>query len=187
MQQKCTNADFIQKGSDNGFDDTCALCSVLSRVIENYVTYHRKDVAKFVEDQFCSMFDGLVKPTCEAFVHYAGPFIIKGILNKENSDVICHGAGLCKDPKCKVVDSRTADDFEAAINGIYGNKYKGFEGKAAPWKWIIDLFTKRFGDQHFSPFDLDNDAFSDISTFRGYHWRGADCNQFDAKIYPGRK
>ena len=50
MQQKCTNADFIQKGSDNGFDDTCALCSVLSRVIENYVTYHRKDVAKFVED-----------------------------------------------------------------------------------------------------------------------------------------
>jgi hypothetical protein len=33
------------------------------------------------------MFDGLVKPTCEAFVHYAGPFIIKGILNKENSDL----------------------------------------------------------------------------------------------------
>jgi len=28
------------------------------------------------------MFDGLVKPTCEAFVHYGGPFIIKGLINK---------------------------------------------------------------------------------------------------------
>ena len=64
IQQKCTNADFIAKGGSNGFDNKCALCTVLSRVMENYITYHRKDVAKFVVDDFCSMFDGLVKPTC---------------------------------------------------------------------------------------------------------------------------
>jgi acyloxyacyl hydrolase len=61
------------------------------------------------------------------------------------------------------------------------------ESKPSPWQWLIDLFTQRFGDKHNPPFDLDNDSFSDISTFRGYHWRGADCNEFDAKVYPGRK
>lgn len=44
-----------------------------------------------------------------------------------------------------------------------------------------------FGNQHLSPYDIDNDTFSDISTFRGYHWKGSDCNEFDKKVYPGRK
>ena len=61
------------------------------------------------------------------------------------------------------------------------------ESKPSPWQWLIDLFVNRFGDKHNPPFDLDNDSFSDISTFRGYHWRGADCNEFDSKVYPGRK
>jgi hypothetical protein len=82
IQQKCTSSNFLQLKNENGFDDTCALCSVLTRVLENYVNYHRKDVAKFIEDEFCTFFDGLVKPTCEAFVHYAGPHIIKGLINK---------------------------------------------------------------------------------------------------------
>jgi acyloxyacyl hydrolase len=34
---------------------------------------------------------------------------------------------------------------------------------------------------------MDNDTFSDVSTFRGYHWRGTDCDELNAKIYPGRK
>jgi hypothetical protein len=64
IQQKCTNADFRQVKNENGFDDKCALCTVLTRVIENYIAYHSKDVAKFVEEEFCTFFDGLVKPTC---------------------------------------------------------------------------------------------------------------------------
>lgn len=45
----------------------------------------------------------------------------------------------------------------------------------------------RFGNQHDPPFDLDNDTFSDISTFRGYNWKGADCNELNPHVYPGRK
>lgn len=50
IQQKCTNKDFlkIKKDEDNGFDNQCALCTVLSRVIENYIKYHRKDIAKVI-------------------------------------------------------------------------------------------------------------------------------------------
>ena len=55
------------------------------------------------------MFDGLIKPTCEAFTHYAGPYIIRGLLDKENSDVICHGSGMCKNASCRILDSRPDD------------------------------------------------------------------------------
>lgn len=109
LQMSCTNADFEEKGSSNGFDNQCALCTVISRVVENYVTYHRKDVAQFVENDFCSLFDGLIKPTCEAVVHYLGPHLIKGILNKENSDVICAAAGMCHNPKCRIIDTRSSE------------------------------------------------------------------------------
>jgi len=34
---------------------------------------------------------------------------------------------------------------------------------------------------------LDGDGYSDISTFRGYNWRGKDCDPYDKNIYPGRK
>lgn len=49
-------------------------------------------------------------------------------------------------------------------------------GKIPSWDWLVKLFTDHFGDGHLPPFDMDNDTFSDISTFRGYNWRGADCN-----------
>ena len=59
--------------------------------------------------------------------------------------------------------------------------------KIPSWDWLVKIFVDRFGDGHFPPFDMDNDTFSDISTFRGYDWKGADCNEFDSKVYPGRK
>ena len=70
---------------------------------------------------------------------------------------------------------------------ILGESNIGTLEKNPSWTWLVHLFTKHFGDQHFPPFDLDNDTFSDISTFRGYHWRGTDCDELNSKIYPGRK
>lgn len=59
--------------------------------------------------------------------------------------------------------------------------------KPAPWAWLVHIFVDKFGDGHLPPFDLDNDTFSDISTFRGYNWRGADCDELNKFVYPGRK
>lgn len=59
--------------------------------------------------------------------------------------------------------------------------------KPAPWDWLKHIFVDKFGNDHLPPFDLDNDTFGDISTFRGYNWRGSDCNELDKKMYPGRK
>lgn len=75
LQASCTNRDFEYgpKSSDNGLDDKCALCVIVLRVFENYISYHKKNVTSYVLKELCGLFDGAVKPTCEAFIHYAGP------------------------------------------------------------------------------------------------------------------
>ena len=50
LQKSCTNSDFksISNEVESGFQNECALCVVILRVMENYVNYHRLDVADFV-------------------------------------------------------------------------------------------------------------------------------------------
>jgi hypothetical protein len=104
MQQSCTNSDFVELSqNDNGFDDKCALCVVILRVMENYVAYHRVGVSDFVNNQFCGFFDSNLKPTCEAFLHYAGPLIIDTLIKKEPSDKVCLSLGFCNNPQCRIV------------------------------------------------------------------------------------
>lgn len=47
VASKCTSSDFETKKL-KGFDDQCALCVVILRVIENYIAYHNRDVAEFI-------------------------------------------------------------------------------------------------------------------------------------------
>jgi hypothetical protein len=58
----------FEQGSDSevggGFENKCALCVVLTKIIDNYVTLHRKNIADFLENEFCTLFDGITKPTC---------------------------------------------------------------------------------------------------------------------------
>lgn len=63
--------------------------------MENYVVYHKYGVADFVNKQFCELFDKNVKPTCEAFIHFAGPTIIETLNKKLPSDKVCISLGLC--------------------------------------------------------------------------------------------
>jgi len=39
---------------------------------------------------------------------------------------------------------------------------------------------------HLPLVDDDKDTFSTLDTLRGAHWRGKDCNDKDARVYPGR-
>lgn len=48
------------------------------------------------------MFDGYVKPTCEAFIHYAGPIIIETLYKNEPSDKVCLALKLCTNKKCRL-------------------------------------------------------------------------------------
>ena len=66
MQKSCTNSDFKESLTEleGGFQNQCALCVVILRVMENYVNYNRLNVADFVNKEFCTLFDNNLKPTC---------------------------------------------------------------------------------------------------------------------------
>ena len=84
---------------------------------------------------------------------------------------------MCQDPQCKIL-SGWIEQYK--LTTVQNNK-------PAPWEWIVHIFVDKFGNGHLPPFDMDNDTFSDISTFRGYNWKGADCDELNSHIYPGRK
>ena len=54
---------------------------------------------------------------------------------------------------------------------------------------VLKCIKRRFSNGHYPAFDADGDSFSTkrYRGFRGSNWRGADCNDSDATIYPGRK
>jgi len=79
---------------------------VILRVMENYVNYYKVGVSDFVNKEFCSLFDGYIKPTCEAFIHYAGPIIIEALYKKEPSDKVCLALGLCTDKNCRIIKEK---------------------------------------------------------------------------------
>jgi hypothetical protein len=146
--------------------------------MENYITYHKLAVPDFVNKHFCELFDGTLKPTCDAFIHFAGPLIVQTLVNKEPSDKVCLALGLCQDKTCRIIKAKQEE---------YNLPPVAPPTIPSPWKWLTHIFVDRFGNGHFPVFDLDNDTYSDMSTFRGYNWRGADCNEMNANVYPGRK
>ena len=80
-------------------------------------------------------------------------------------------------PSSEWIKKENLNDIESNIKN----------NRPAPWDWLKHLIIDKLGNEHLPPFDLDNDTFSDISTLRGYNWRGADCDEMNNKIYPGRK
>jgi acyloxyacyl hydrolase len=53
----------------------------------------------------------------------------------------------------------------------------------------VTCLVHRFLDNHLPISDTDGDNFATMANrgLRGSHWRGADCNDKDVDVYPGRK
>lgn len=51
---------------------------------------------------------------------------------------------------------------------------------------LHDLINK-FANDHLPILDWDNDRYSTTNVFRGYDWRGYDCEEFDPFVHPGRR
>jgi hypothetical protein len=58
LNRKCTNMNFVEKeetleqaGSlTGGFENKCALCVVLTQILDNYIRVHKKNVTDFIEN-----------------------------------------------------------------------------------------------------------------------------------------
>jgi len=77
-----------------------------------------------------------------------------------------------------------AEEYEAKLAWVQGLITRN---GVDPIEWLKEMLAKISKD-HLPPLDVDGDHFSVLSAeLRGYNWRGKDCNDNNAKIYPGRK
>ena len=66
----------------DGFNDHCSICVVILRIMENYISYNRRNVTNFVQKEFCQLFTGTIKTTCQAFITNAMPILINALTTK---------------------------------------------------------------------------------------------------------
>lgn len=188
----------LQQKAVNG-GTTCAACAIIVGLAEQLTQIYNESIADSLA-RFCKYLPSGFEEACKILITEYGPGIIAIIEKKETPDLACYGIGLCKHDSpqmCHIFPLPTVDTSLAAQRSRVISAIKLAENsRGRPFvfpdlcnepviKSICDLI-KQFSDDHEPLIDLDKDKFSDVHTFRGTSWRGKDCNDLNAKMYPGR-
>jgi len=169
---------FRVQGVGGGGD--CAACTVVLSLVEQLSLIHNKTVENLL-DEVC---DWLLPPNfasiCDFYVNTYGADVIKLFDQGHNPDEVCHGIAFCTLPQCRLWGP-TGRDMPQPKD----TQNKRAQVQIDPWAWILELLAPII--QKAEPvLDFDSDLFSPEPTLRGSNWRGRDCNDFDAAVYPGR-
>ncbi|EGC34254.1 hypothetical protein DICPUDRAFT_153563 [Dictyostelium purpureum] len=160
----------------------CAGCTIALTLVEQYSYIHNKTIEQSL-DEICTFFPSNAGQVCIWLVNTYGKSIIQNFEKYEHADDVCHAMNICTSPECRLFPSNTP---------TYSNpehKHEEYDASnpkvsADPWSWIQNLINL-FSSKHLPIEDIDNDKYSMESTFRGYSWRGKDCNDLRSDIHPG--
>jgi acyloxyacyl hydrolase len=171
----------------------CLVCTIVLEIIEQILEEHPEPVEDFLKD-FCNLIPKDLRPICDDFIEKYGKEIAKGIINRLSSDDICLGIKICSKPECRLrpkFDEKGEEIIPSARveqvvdqQPIKKEPSSIFDTNELP-DWIKKLIQTL--EDHKPILDLDNDTFSTEPYLRGSNWRGKDCNDLDARIYPGRR
>jgi acyloxyacyl hydrolase len=185
----------------------CAGCSIVVVLIESLAAVHETSVEHEVQ-RFCSLFPSPLREPCDVFIADFGPIIVRLLEQKETADAVCLAIDLCgpkqgepSGPACRILNApsdlhRESRNVAAARQWLRANprpKARALEARLeremrryeSPWEWFIKRMEYTFNN-HVPFDDFDNDTFSTFQEFRGWSWRGRDCNDLDSRIHPGR-
>ncbi|KGL81593.1 Acyloxyacyl hydrolase, partial [Tinamus guttatus] len=168
-------------------------CVLVVSVVEQLAQWHNSTVKAALE-RLCNYIPG----KCQIIRH-----MLRCIAVEMNADVVCHSLKLCKQdpgqPLCHLYPPPKVSFFYMffKIAGCGGSfklelysteSITGFSNLCAfP---VLDKLCEKikYVIRNKLPFeDFDGDKFSTFPTLRGYHWRGRDCNDKNATVYPGRR
>ncbi|KAM4689407.1 acyloxyacyl hydrolase [Discoglossus pictus] len=178
---------------------TCIGCVLLVSVIEQLAQVHNTTVQKSMQ-LLCSYLpeDYSIRGICNMVVELFGPDLIKLFNNKWNADVICHALKLCSNdprfPACHLYEmpkmgfKKSVKDAKKVLKQT--NYLQSSEVVSGVLSKLCSLpFIRKICKTLSSSLpmqDYDQDKFSAFPSFRGYDWRGRDCNDVDQSVYPGR-
>lgn len=175
-------------------------------LMDQMIAIHQHPIDDFVMNQFCQLFPSEVKLVCNVAVNVYGKAIVDGLLRERNADRVCRDIKLCHNENCTLRPTPMSSIGEAIQAGNYTMTYpdtftadeKEYQelleltvekaehvfGTKGIWDWIKEMIQRVLEKKPVS--DIDDDYFSTSPYLRGYNWRGRDCNDWDAKIYPGQ-
>jgi len=172
---------------------SCAICTILVGMMQQYAYIHGEKIDEFIMHGFCPLFSGEIQEACKIAVKLYGPKIIEALTVSQTADGACRYAKYCtgKLTQCTLFPKKNSPElnFSPDWNKYIQQSYDQFDVAASPFEWLINLI-KSTQDTLIptGSADKDGDLFSsNMATQRGYHWRGRDCNDLDKKIHPGRK
>jgi len=182
-----------QKGLDWGVG--CAACTMVVAIIEQMAYLHEKPVDTIM-DMLCGYFPSGFKEYCIQLVDQYGEDIIRLLEAEETPDQVCNEIDICVNKTCQLYpppgkyyanDKKPKPLSEPRVAAKLKQKKvkENSSVRETPIDWIIDLVNRVF-NSHEPLVDMDGDYFSASETLRGSKWRGKDCNDFAADVYPGR-
>ncbi|NWX87168.1 AOAH hydrolase, partial [Nothoprocta pentlandii] len=144
-------------------------CVLVVSVVEQLAQLHNSTVKAALE-RLCNYIPG----KCQIICH-----MLCCIDREMNADVVCHSLKLCK------------QDPGQPLCHLYPPPQKSIAGFSNVCAFpVLDKLCEKikYVIRNKLPFeDFDGDKFSTFPTLRGYHWRGRDCNDKNATVYPGRR
>ncbi|XP_048367187.1 acyloxyacyl hydrolase [Sphaerodactylus townsendi] len=185
--------------NDKTSESVCLGCVILVSVIEQLSQLYNSTVTEQLE-RLCSYLPEKWKlqQVCFLVAHSFGPDIIKLLEYKLKADVVCYAIKLCKQeagqPVCHLYHPSEVG-FEVAIKEaeemattrILKNVGGSSHICSLPQLENLCEIVQRILKNKLPFEDLDGDKFSIFPTLRGYHWRGRDCDDGMASVYPGRR
>eukprot|EP01132_Coremiostelium_polycephalum_P003673 gene3673-4575_t len=167
-------------GSANG-GSNCATCTLLLTLVEQYSLIHEKSIQASL-NELCTFLPSKVRTMCSILVLTYGQQVISLFDKYEHADDVCHALPkMCTSPTCRLFPNKTP----TYVNPLQSHKeYDPVTYTENPWDWFKSIIFN-FTSNHLPMVDLDKDYFSEEPAFRGYSWRGKDCNDVNKDVYPG--
>lgn len=181
----------------------CAICTIFVGLVEVMAQTNGYDIKTAADNLCIDATAQWLAPLCQDAVVNVIPTIQKDYDAKIVPDVTCRTMGMCTGfeqctfyqnwPISPSVHEERLHAHKLATQGMRKGKSNGhgrlFESLAM-WLHGPEETLRRAREAQnvqFKPiFDADQDAFSSLPTIRGSDWRGKDCNDNDANVYPGR-
>jgi len=179
----------------------CAGCAVLLGLVGQLAEVHNSSVDKALET-LCNFLPDQFGDLCRTAIETLGSDFIKLLEEKETSDIVCHALGLCRNDNgqyCHIFPlPKDASVETVSLRVKNARKRIGLTDPVQFRTRVIETISIKFCDffknlcktfnDHVPYYDDDKDLFSAKgATFRGFDWRGKDCNDDDKDIYPGRR
>ncbi|XP_029445360.1 acyloxyacyl hydrolase isoform X2 [Rhinatrema bivittatum] len=135
-----------------------------------------------------------LKEICHTVMEFFGPDLIKLLNHKVNADVVCHALNLCTKepglPYCHAYHP-PEEGLEASVRKAQRRlrlrNLEAYSFCSLPFLRKICQKIEYATDYNVPLEDFDRDNFSFVPSFRGYDWRGKDCNDLNSSVYPGRR